>query len=97
MPVRTNLFGKERTSEQREYAKEKMQEYVLDQKGVSVLGHERSLVALSIDLDGQVEVALGDGTILKRGRREESIRISVLLNHLRVDHEEDLSPDFTDS
>lgn len=56
-----------------------------------MLGDERTLLIRTI------EVTCWDGTILKRSRREEIVRVTVLLDELVGHDPQDLSPDFTNS
>ena len=60
-----------------------------------MLGYQRFTLASSSVLCWPVEVALRDGTILERKRREQRIGIAVLGNQALRDDPEDLSPNFT--
>jgi hypothetical protein len=55
-----------------------------------MLGNKRTLVI-------PIEVTCGNGTVLERSRREQLVRVTVLLDELLGHDPQNLSPDFTNS
>lgn len=64
----------------------------LHEERVAVLGDKRLAHGM-----WAVEITLGDSAVLERLRREERLRVSMLLNKALRDDPEDLCPDLTNS
>ena len=71
-------------------------EHELHAERVAVRGHERLLLASSVELARAVELADGNGAVRERRRGVECVGVSVLGDQALRDDPEDLRPDFAD-